>query len=150
MKMNQFKITFILLVASLFFASCQSGQSNDSSQAEKKTKPKTESTSAAQPSGDATEISSLKELFDNHDQYGGKKVVVKGECVKVNNQIMGRNWVHIQDGTKDGDTPYDLTITTQEEATIGDELTFEGVITLNKDFGGGYTYDVIMEKAKLK
>ena len=150
MKIYQFKITFILLVASLILTSCQSGQNNGSDESEKKAKPKVEQVSNDQQSAEAIKIASLQDLFDNRDQYGGKQVEVSGKCVKVNNQIMGRNWVHIQDGTKDGETAFDLTITTQEEVDVDNDLTFEGVITLNKDFGGGYTYEVIMEKAKLK
>jgi len=60
---------------------------------------------------------------------------------------MGRNWVHLQDGTS-GSGNYDLTITTQDEVSLGEVVTFEGMIVLNKDFGAGYAYDVLMEEAK--
>jgi hypothetical protein len=73
---------------------------------------------------------------------------MKGQVVKVNDEVMGKNWVHIQDGTKDGDH-FDLTITTLDKVAIDDIVTFEGTITLNKDFGYGYAYEVIMEDAKL-
>ena len=61
---------------------------------------------------------------------------------------MGKNWVHIQDGTNSAGS-FDLTVTTQEVAEVNDEVTFKGVITLDKDFGSGYFYDVIMEDAVL-
>jgi hypothetical protein len=61
---------------------------------------------------------------------------------------MGKNWVHIQDGTQSGQD-YDLTITTTENVNVNDEVTFKGKITLDKDFGAGYFYDVIMEEAEL-
>ena len=87
---------------------------------------------------------SIAELFKDQKDYSNKKVKVKGKVVKVNVEIMGRNWVHIQDGTQTGGN-YDLTITTMETVNVDDVLTFEGTITLNKDFGAGYSYALIME-----
>jgi len=87
---------------------------------------------------------SIAELYKNRNNYANKKVHVKGKVVKVNSEVMDRNWVHIQDGTNDSGN-FDLTITTLELAKIDDVVEFEGTIILNKDFGAGYTYDVIME-----
>ena len=89
----------------------------------------------------------LSELFANQDKYKDKMIQVTGKCVKVNPMIMDRNWIHIQDGSGDG---LDLTITTAAIVAVGDVVSFKGVIGLNKDFGAGYRYDVIMEKATLK
>ncbi|MHC4324820.1 MAG: nucleotide-binding protein [Planctomycetota bacterium] len=91
----------------------------------------------------------IGELFANRDSYADKTVLIKGQVTKVNRAIMDRNWVHLQDGTGDSGG-YDLTITTGEEVNVGDVVTFEGKITLNKDFGSGYSYEVIMEQAKLQ
>ena len=66
------------------------------------------------------------------------------------NLIMGKNWYHIQDGTKTKDKNVDFTITSTDVIQIGDEVTFEGTIFLNKDFGAGYRYDIIMENAVVK
>ena len=93
---------------------------------------------------------SLSELFSNKGKYNGKSIKVIGKCVKVNNQIMGRNWIHIQDGTSDNGNNYDLTVTTQDIIPIGSTVIMEGVIALNKDFGAGYRYDIIMEEANNK
>lgn len=95
-------------------------------------------------SGDLT----IAALFKNRADYSGKKVKITGIVVKVNNGIMDRNWVHIQDGTSDAGS-FDLTITTQDEVQVNQTVTFEGVITLDKDFGAGYFYDVVMEQATL-
>jgi hypothetical protein len=91
---------------------------------------------------------SIGELFAGKESYSGKTVKVRGEVTKVNLGIMGRNWIHIQDGTADGNN-YDLTITTDREASVGDVVTFEGTVTVNKDFGSGYSYEVIIEEAKV-
>lgn len=91
----------------------------------------------------------IGELFANRDSYADKTVLIKGQVTKVNRAIMGRNWVHLQDDTSESGS-YDLTVTTNEEVNVGDVVTFEGKITLNKDFGAGYSYEVLMEQAKLQ
>jgi hypothetical protein len=89
----------------------------------------------------------LSALFSNPAEYQGKLVKVTGKCVKVNPMIMGRNWVHLQDGSGDD---LDLTITTTDQVPLGAVVSLEGIIALDKDFGAGYRYDVIMENASLK
>lgn len=90
---------------------------------------------------------SIANLVANLQRYQGKKVAVTGKCVKINPMIMGRNWLHIQDGTgKD----LELTVTTNEMVPIGSVVTLEGTFALNKDFGAGYRYDYILEGAVVK
>ena len=89
----------------------------------------------------------IAEIIGNLKKYEGKTVKVTGKCVKMNPMIMGRNWVHLQDGSANN---FDLTITTTESVALGDVVTLEGVIALNKDFGAGYKYNVIMEGAVVK
>ena len=90
----------------------------------------------------------IAKLYSNKSDYNGKKIKMKGQVVKVNEEVMGKNWIHIQDGTKDGEN-FDLTVTTLDKAALDEVVTFEGTISLNKDFGYGYSYDLIMEDAKL-
>jgi hypothetical protein len=91
---------------------------------------------------------SFSDLFKNPSDYSDKTIIVTGQCVKVNRNIMGKNWIHLQDGNKDAnDNNLDLTISTMEEVNIGDVVTFEGKIATNRDFGAGYRYDLIMEEA---
>ena len=92
---------------------------------------------------------SIAELFAHRDSYAARTVLIRGQVTKINRAIMGKNWIHLQDGTGDSGN-YDLTITTSDDAAVGDIATFEGTITLNKDFGSGYSYQVIMEDAKRK
>jgi hypothetical protein len=91
----------------------------------------------------------IGQLYTNRDSYAGKTVLVRGQVTKVNRAIMDKNWVHLQDGTG-GSGNFDLTVTTTDDVKVGDVATFEGKITLNKDFGAGYSYEVIMEDAKLQ
>lgn len=90
---------------------------------------------------------SIAELFANRKKYEGQKVKIIGKCVKLNNMIMNRNWIHLQDGSLKDNTA-DLTVTTTENIPLGAVVSFEGKITLNKDFGAGYKYEIIMEEAK--
>jgi hypothetical protein len=90
----------------------------------------------------------IEKLYSQRKSYEGKKVKIRGEVVKFASAIMNKNWVHIQDGTRDGSN-YDLTITSRDFAKVGEVVEFEGVISLNRDFGAGYSYEVIMEDAIL-
>lgn len=90
---------------------------------------------------------SIAELYANPGSYEGKNVRVRGEIAKFNSAIMKRNWAHIQDGTE-YDGKFDLTLTSQESFEVGTIVTVEGVVSLNMDFGYGYSYELLMEKTK--
>jgi hypothetical protein len=89
----------------------------------------------------------IAELVANKGKYAGKKVVVTGKVTKFNANVMGKNWIHIQDGTETNGK-FDLTITSKDMAALGDLVTFEGKIAINKDFGAGYVYELLLEEAK--
>ncbi len=89
------------------------------------------------------------DIYAQQASLGGKEVTVRGKVVKFSAQIMGKNWVHVQDGT--GQTGgNDLTVTTADNAKVGDTVLVSGKITLKKDFGMGYKYDLIIEDGKVK
>ncbi len=90
----------------------------------------------------------LAQLFSKASSYSNETVKIKGKVVKVNNGIMGKNWAHIQDGTNSG-ADFDLTVTTMDMVNVGDVIAFEGKIILNKDFGYGYSYKVLLEDARV-
>ena len=92
---------------------------------------------------------SISVLAENKKSYAGKTVKIKGKVTKFSSDILNRNWVHIQDGT-DFKGKYDLVVTTDKVVKEGDVLTFEGKINLDRDFGSGYFFDVIMEDAKIE
>jgi len=79
-----------------------------------------------------------------------KTVTVRGKVVKFNGGIMGRNWIHLRDGSgtaAQGDN--DITVTTNDSVAVGDVVVAKGVVRLAKDFGAGYAYPVIIEDAKV-
>ncbi len=92
----------------------------------------------------------VAELFSQAKDLTGKKVQIHGKVVKVSPAIMGKNWIHLQDGTGDPmKNTHDLVVTTNETVELDSTVIFEGVITANKDFGAGYKYDAIVEEAIL-
>ncbi|HSO88904.1 MAG TPA: hypothetical protein VLQ91_20290 [Draconibacterium sp.] len=90
----------------------------------------------------------LANIFEKQDDFVAKEFEIRGVVVKINKHVMGKNWIHIQDGTEFNGA-FDLTITTQDLPEMGDEVTFKGKISVNKDFGSGYRYEVIMEDGVL-
>jgi hypothetical protein len=88
----------------------------------------------------------LSELYDNRAKYENQVVKVIGQVTKFNTGIMKKNWAHIQDGTVSGEN-FDLTVTTLDVIPVGEVVIFEGKISLKKDFGAGYFYEVILEDA---
>lgn len=98
------------------------------------------------PSSIQAAVGAIKigDLIKNKAKYAGKTIKVTGKVMKVNPMIMGRNWIHLQDGTGKN---IDLTVTTQENIPPGHVVTMEGTIALDMDFGAGYRYDIIMENA---
>jgi len=78
-------------------------------------------------------------------------VKVRGKIVKVARNIMGKNWIHIQDGTGSADKGnFDLTVTTKASPQPGEVVTVTGKLTKEKDFGFGYHYAVIIEDAAVE
>jgi hypothetical protein len=100
-----------------------------------------------QPAGGTT----VAALWTNRKALAGKSVTVRGKVVKYNGGILGRNWLHLQDGTgteKDGTN--DITVTSASAAKVGDIVTITGTLVLDKDFTAGYAYAVLIEDATIK
>lgn len=88
------------------------------------------------------------EVFANKADLAGSDVAIRGKVVKFNAGIMGKNWLHIQDGSgKPGEN--DLTVTTDASASVGDTVVVRGKPVLDKDFGYGYKYALIIEDAEI-
>ena len=92
----------------------------------------------------------VAEIFAAKALLKGVEVVVRGRVVKWNAEIMGRNWIHLRDGSGSADKQdNDITVTTTDLAAKGDIITVRGKIAIDKDFGAGYAYTVIIEDAKV-
>jgi hypothetical protein len=91
----------------------------------------------------------VAELFAGKEALEGVETAVRGRVVKFNAGIMGRNWIHIRDGSG-SEGRDDLTVTTGDSARVGDLVVVRGTLRTNQDFGHGYSYDVLIEKATVE
>lgn len=88
----------------------------------------------------------VADIYAGKEALKGKTVTVRGKVVKFVPSVMGKNWVHVRDGTgKEGAN--DLTVTTRVEAKVGDTVLAKGVVLLDQNLGFGYTYDVLLTDA---
>ena len=89
-------------------------------------------------------------IYQNKAGLTGKTIKVEGNVVKVNNNIMGRNFVHVQDGTGKADAGNNnLIVTSKQIANVGDKVVISGVVVVNRDFGSGYAYPLLIEEASI-
>ena len=94
---------------------------------------------------------SVSECFEQGKELNGKTVRVRGKVMKISRMIMGKNWLHIQDGTGNPlKNQHDLVATTTEDAEEGKVITIAGTLAFERDFGAGYKYEVIVEEAKIE
>ena len=91
----------------------------------------------------------VAEIYAQRTDLAEKNVTVRGRVVKFTPNIMGTNWVHIQDGTGEGEN-YDLTVTTGSRVEVGDLVLVSGPLSVDRDFGAGYRYTVIVEGASVE
>jgi hypothetical protein len=90
-------------------------------------------------------VYTVEELYDYANRLKGEIVKVEGEVVKVSENIMGMNWVHIQDGTGTRGKNKMVFRSNKDTAKVGDTVIAEGRLETDKDFGYGYFYSVIVE-----
>ncbi len=151
----------IVLAAILSLAACakeeaketaQAPAAPDASKAASEPHPvPTEATSSIDLSGIAKAEGgqTVAEVFATKEQLEGETVVIRGRVVKVNANIMGKNWLHVRDGSGEEGTN-DLTVTTTGTLpAVGDTVLVTGPVGLNRDFGMGYQYPVIVEDAEV-
>lgn len=103
---------------------------------------------ALNASADEAVRKTVSALYEEKKTLAGQLVRVQGKVVKVNNGILGRNFLHVQDGTG-GQSTNDLTVTSAQTATVGDQVTVTGRVVVDKDFGSGYLYPLLVEDATI-
>jgi len=91
----------------------------------------------------------VAELFDESASLAGQEVTVRGSVVKVTPGVMGKNWIHLQDGTSSSGGANDLTVTSEGMAEVGNTVLVRGAVSIDRDFGFGYRYDLIIEDAEV-
>lgn len=92
----------------------------------------------------------VAEIVTKRAQLKDKPVLVRGKVVKYNAAILGTNWIHLQDGTGSAtDRSNDVLVTSKTEAKLGEVVLVKGVVRLDKDFGSGYSYAVMIEATEI-
>jgi hypothetical protein len=113
------------------------------------TKDKTTKISVSKATG--PNAATVSEAYSKSAKLNKKKVVIRGQVVKISSGIMGKNWIHIQDGTgSEKKKTHNLVCTSKTDiADVGDVVTITGTLIKDRDFGAGYKYAVIIEDAKI-
>ena len=94
------------------------------------------------------ELYTIQSINQNKDKLVGQTIKSQGKVVKVVRGIMKRNFIHLVDGTEDAKTG-DLIVTSKQNANVGDQVTISGVLVLNRDFGSGYLYPLLIEDTNI-
>jgi hypothetical protein len=97
----------------------------------------------------ASESMTVDGLHTKRTELADKQISITGTVIKVNNGIMRRNFIHVQDGTGSGDTDR-VIFTSKQTAKVGDKIMATGTVKLNVDFGMGYFYPTLVEQSTLK
>ncbi len=93
----------------------------------------------------------VADVWAQRSSVAGQEVTIRGKVVKFNGGILDRNWIHIQDGSGDAaDGTHDLTVTSDDSVQVGDIVTVTGTITVDRDFGMGYQYPVLLEASQIE
>ncbi len=105
--------------------------------------------SVSVPRAEGKDARTIGELLTSRASLDGQSVTLRGKVVKFNSGIMGKNWMHLRDGSKAGAEDADITVTTDAVAAVGDVVIVKGKVSVDKDFGAGYRYAVIIENAQV-
>lgn len=103
------------------------------------------------PKASGANARTVAEIMTKGADLKDKPVLVRGKVVKYNPEIMGKNWIHLRDGSGSAaNNTNDILVTTTQQAKTGDVVTVKGVVRTDKDFGSGYSYKVLIEEAMLQ
>jgi len=90
----------------------------------------------------------IEEIYSKLDNLEGEKVILRGKVMKVNKNILGTNWITLQDGT--GNAPDNAIIVLSSDlAGIADTITVKGTIKTGINLGAGYKFKVVIDEASL-
>ena len=103
------------------------------------------------PKATGPDARTVAEIVAKGPELKGKTVLVRGKVVKFTGGVMGKNWVHLRDGSGSAsDGTNDVVVTTQDETKIGDVVLARGTVRTDVNLGSGYAYKVLVEDAKLQ
>jgi len=142
------RISVCAILASSLLAACSGRPPAETAVARTIPLPVAFATAQAAPA--AKEAMTIAALWKARNTLAGKTVTLRGKVVKFNPGILGVNWIHIQDGSGTAaDATNDITVTSDAETQVGNEVTVTGTVVLNRDLGSGYKYPVLIDKATI-
>jgi len=93
----------------------------------------------------------VAEVVAGSATLGDQPVAVRGQVVRYTSGVMGKNWIHLRDGSGTASNGSDdILVVTDGEAGIGEVVLVKGVVRTNRDFGAGYAYKVLIDDARLE
>lgn len=99
----------------------------------------------------AADAKTVAEVVAGPAALNGKSVTIRGQVVKVSMGIMGKNWIHLQDGSGSAAKgTHDIVVTTKDTTAVGDVINASGTVRTDVNLGSGYVYAVLVEDAKIR
>lgn len=99
----------------------------------------------------AADAKTVAEVVSGPAALNGKTVTIRAQVVKVSSGIMGKNWLHLQDGSgSSAKGTHDIVVTTKDTLAVGDVVNASGTVRTDVNLGSGYVYAVLVEDAKIR
>jgi len=103
------------------------------------------------PKATGPDARTVAEIVTKKAELKNKTVLVRGKVVKYTPEVLGKNWIHLRDGSGSAtDHTNDVLVTTKDQARIGDVVVVKGIVHTDRDLGSGYSYKVLVEEAALQ
>ena len=103
------------------------------------------------PKANGPNARTVAEIVTKKAELKDKTILVRGKVVKYTPDVLGKNWIHLRDGSGSvSDNTHDVLVTTKDQARIGDVVLVKGVVHTDRDLGSGYSYKVLVEEATLQ
>jgi len=103
------------------------------------------------PKATGADARTVAEIVAKKAELKDKPVVVRGKVVKFTPDVMGKNWIHLRDGSGSAaDSTNDILVTSKDQTQVGDVVLARGIVRTNVDLGSGYSYKVLVEEATLR
>jgi hypothetical protein len=103
------------------------------------------------PKATGPDARTVAEIVEKKAELKNKSVLVRGKVVKYTPEVMGKNWIHLRDGSgSSANNTNDVLVTTKDQTKIGDVVVARGTVRTDVDLGSGYSYKVLVDEATLQ
>lgn len=103
------------------------------------------------PKAEGRDAKTVAEVVAGRAALQDKPVTIRARVHHVNQNVMGKNWVHLRDGTgTPAEENYDLLVTSAESPEVGKVVIARGIVRTDVDLGVGHAFKVLVEGASFK